>query len=75
MALVVSPTGEEISGFVGDVAVSAQGVVIPAGVSGTGVVGNVLLWLPINDQQTPNWAPVNDSQSTVWTPVSTKMIA
>jgi hypothetical protein len=33
-------------------------------------IGFVLIWVQINDNQTPNWVTIDDSQSTTWSAIN-----
>jgi len=40
------------------------------GLNATGLVGNVLIWGIISNNQNPSWADLNNTQSTNWTSVN-----
>ena len=52
------------------VTVAANADVFVTGVSAQGQVGNLLVWGPVDDNQTPNWQNVNDAQSVSWVAVN-----
>ena len=57
---VVSPTGVQATGFIGNVLIWG---LIPDGQTPN--------WVAINDSQTPNWTAVNDGQTVTWVEVIT----
>jgi hypothetical protein len=54
---------------VGIVVVRADANVFLVGVQAVGIVGQVLVWGQIPDNQTPNWTDINDNSSSGWTQV------
>jgi hypothetical protein len=67
----VTVTGLQAVGVVSSVTVAANADVFVIGVLAQGQVGNLLVWSPVDDNQTPNWQNVGSSQSVTWTQVLT----
>jgi hypothetical protein len=55
---------------VGSASVRAASNITVTGVQGNGVIGNVLVWGLIPENQTPNWQAVNDAQTSNWVQVA-----
>jgi hypothetical protein len=62
----VSATAEE-----GDINFRFGTVVYPDGVLCTAELGQIAVWITVNDEQTLSWIPVNDGQTPAWVQVLT----
>ncbi len=61
------PTG---TGAVGTPTVFLETLVPVTGVSATGYVGSVIIWVVIDPTQNPNWTGVGTGQNPNWTPIA-----
>ena len=62
-------SGVQAVGQVGTVSNRAGANVYLTGVQAVGIVGQVLVWGQIPDNQDPNWTNINDNSSSGWVQV------
>jgi hypothetical protein len=56
VGIVVPTTGVNGTGGVGTVTAVGSAIATPTGVEGTALTKQVLVWGPVDDDQTPNWS-------------------
>ena len=62
--------GVAATGAVGSLTVNAKANIVPELSAMTGLVGGVLVWGLVDEDQTPSYSPVDESQSPSYTTVS-----
>ena len=62
--------GVAATGGVGSLTVNAKANIVPELNAMTGLVGDVLVWGLVDEDQTPSYSPVDESQSPSYTTVT-----